>query len=96
MGVGPLRSVLSGSSRSVVFLMAAGSILCVLWSAVALAVVTTSVVYGDECDINNPSGQFSELEMTVKMHDDIGLSIKGSMAKVPPEYPLPPPPCERY
>ena len=75
--------------------MAAGSILCVLWSAVALAVVTT-VVYGDECDINNPSGQFSELEMTVKMHDDIGLSIKGSMAKVPPEYPLPPPPCERY
>ncbi|CAI8058311.1 hypothetical protein GBAR_LOCUS31703 [Geodia barretti] len=35
--------------------MAAGSILCVLWSAVALAVVTTSVVYGDECDINNPS-----------------------------------------
>ena len=38
----------------------AGSVLRVLWSAIVLAVVlTTSVVYGDECDINNPSGQFS-------------------------------------
>ena len=66
----------------------ARSVLCVLWSAIVPAVVLTN---GDECDLNNPSGQFSYsvssvARNSIKMHDGIGLLI---IDKFPPEYPLP-------